>query len=576
MAASQSHSFGQVGRVWLAGWLTWWLCHARRGAASLCACAGRPCAHTGLPAARRPCTLALTSPPRLPSALRPPAAHGIARGVCAGPGHLQPGRLFADPRALPRQPHRRHGCVQLCHLPGPRSRLWPRVCGRAAGAGHGRGERCAAPRRRQAAATCCPALVHMPSRHGHAAPRCFSDLLPAASHPPPVLTAWLQGDLGAAVADATSAWRPLLWWLAPPGLALAALAVATVEEPREKSSSGRYLPLVTLSASSMDEGDGLEPHGTAVALAAGLAPPHRTLVSLPEQEAPAPGLGNSIRLLLSSRSFGALTAATSFGDIASWALIGWQATYYQASACMRLYQSVAGLERRAGAARGSAGWPAMPACPPARLPCCSCCSLPCALAPPHCCRGCMSWMRVCTARCWPSAFRLAASLAAWGQVRLEVAPRCVRAGLRLATTCGAALCGPCRCCPPAHRALNVPSILPLRVVPLRCRAVWRPAGAGGQAQPADGWHFCPRHPAHGCVLHGARLPAVLLCPAHWLCAEVSGSSARHAEGSAAGRQGGSVWAAVRGEGRWRAPRAAEQWPCAPPSAAASAGAPRPQ
>ena len=153
------------------------------------------------------------------------------------------------------------------------------------------------------------------------------------------LPALLQGDVAAALGDAAeaaSAWRPLLWWLAPPGLALAALAVATVQEPRQKSGSGGFLPLVTLSVSSMDEADGAGAlglqGGAAAAAAAGKHAPHRTLVNAPEQAAPAGGLADSIKLLLSSRSFLALTAATSFGDIASWALIGWQATYYQVSA----------------------------------------------------------------------------------------------------------------------------------------------------------------------------------------------------------------------------------------------------
>lgn len=284
-----------------------------------------------------------------------PAAHGVARRVCAGAGHLQPGRLLAHPRALPQQPHRGHGGLQLRYLPRPGRSLWPGVPGGAAGPGAGRGER--APRRRAAHTHCrarrCRAACWRACQ-GRAcglAPLWRSAARLAPTRLRPLSPACLQGgDLGAALGDATSSWRPLLWWLAPPGLALAALAVATVEEPREKSSSGRYLPLVTLSASSMDEDDAPEPQGGAAAAAgaaaAGLAPPHRTLVSLPEQEAPAPGLGDSIRLLLSSRSFVALTAATSFGDIASWALIGWQATYYQVRACTALPRSMAGLEWR--------------------------------------------------------------------------------------------------------------------------------------------------------------------------------------------------------------------------------------
>ena len=41
----------------------------------------------------------------------------------------------------------------------------------------------------------------------------------------------------------------------PPGLLLAGLAATTLPEPRQKSSAGAFLPLLTLSRDSMDEGE---------------------------------------------------------------------------------------------------------------------------------------------------------------------------------------------------------------------------------------------------------------------------------------------------------------------------------
>lgn len=186
----------------------------------------------------------------------------------------------------------------------------------------------------------------------------------------PVYTYALDEDEGVPIESAFSAWRTLLRWLGPPGLLMAALALLTVEEPRQRGRGGRFRPLMTLSRDSMDEGDtsgakadareqaqpgaakhsssgGSEagPRGgdTAAAAAADLAgsngaaasgAPHAaagTLVSAPEQSAPS-SIGDSLgklRGLVADPAFLALTLAAGLNDVGSWALVSWQATFYQ-------------------------------------------------------------------------------------------------------------------------------------------------------------------------------------------------------------------------------------------------------
>lgn len=119
---------------------------------------------------------------------------------------------------------------------------------------------------------------------------------------------------------ADPAWRSVLWALGPPGLLLAAVALLTVRESRQQDDAGLFLPLVTLSGGSMDGGD--------AAATAAAAP---AMVSAPASAAPRdlPSALAALGGLLSDRSFLALTGATAFGDVASWALIAWQGLYYE-------------------------------------------------------------------------------------------------------------------------------------------------------------------------------------------------------------------------------------------------------
>ncbi|PSC74268.1 DNA replication complex GINS PSF1 [Micractinium conductrix] len=161
-------------------------------------------------------------------------------------------------------------------------------------------------------------------------------------------------------AVASDAWRQPLFWLGPPGLLLAGLAATTLPEPRQKSSAGAFLPLLTLSRDSMDEGD-LRVHT-------------KSLVPAPEVAAPV-SLSDRLSLLkelAGNRGFQALTAAAAVNDVASWALIGWQSQFYErvqglepaAYAPMGAAVCVGGLMGGVGAAvfgdkltaRGARGW----------------------------------------------------------------------------------------------------------------------------------------------------------------------------------------------------------------------------
>lgn len=184
----------------------------------------------------------------------------------------------------------------------------------------------------------------------------------------------MDDDAGVPIESAFSAWRPLLFWIGPPGLAMAALALLTVEEPRQRGRSGRFMPLMTLSKDSIDEEDLNTPIGQlgqqagapdpaaaaerreakplmgsraaaaavdlatpppppapAAAAATAVAVPPGTLVSVPEQAAPA-SVGESLgrlRGLVADPAFLALTLSAALNDVGSWALVSWQATFYQ-------------------------------------------------------------------------------------------------------------------------------------------------------------------------------------------------------------------------------------------------------
>lgn len=159
-----------------------------------------------------------------------------------------------------------------------------------------------------------------------------------------------------------ASWRQLLFWLGPPGLVVAALALLTLDEPRKPGSAPSGDPFASSKfinpatrAMSRSRGDrfvekgaearaksgGVVGGGVAVAVApaASAALPASSvaaLVSSSSSSAAAAGGGDSkasvwesVKALCSSRAFQAITAAAAINDVGSWSLVAFQATFYQ-------------------------------------------------------------------------------------------------------------------------------------------------------------------------------------------------------------------------------------------------------
>lgn len=175
--------------------------------------------------------------------------------------------------------------------------------------------------------------------------------------------------------SAFAAWRQLLAWLGPPGLIIAALCLFTVDEPREAGKgflgdplkSSKFLAVAeqnrskkqinvrktgkglnSIAKGSKPLSKGREPEAeilstSDVAIAPGLSKSIIGPVSAMVDEAkdnepvnqpiaPTDSLQDSVsklKELLESKPFLALTGAAAFNDIGSWALVAWQATFYQ-------------------------------------------------------------------------------------------------------------------------------------------------------------------------------------------------------------------------------------------------------
>ena len=185
----------------------------------------------------------------------------------------------------------------------------------------------------------------------------------------PVYTYAIPGEDGAMPeGSAFSGWRTLLGWLGPPGLVLAVLCLLTVDEPRAGASGFLGDPLK--SSRFLVAGGGAMKQQTAkggataqqqrrrqqqqqqrpgasggtarpAAAPAAAAPPAAAAAAA----APTPvaaGVGGSadragsiadslakLRTLLASPKFQAITFASAINDVGSWALVSWQATFYQ-------------------------------------------------------------------------------------------------------------------------------------------------------------------------------------------------------------------------------------------------------
>jgi MFS family permease len=135
---------------------------------------------------------------------------------------------------------------------------------------------------------------------------------------------------GLGVEGAFEAWRTLLQWLGPPGLALAVLVLLTVDEPRAARPftgpplrSSKFLAAAAAAARAPPP----PPRPAAAAAAAAFAPA--------AVAAPPPGADSlaqslaKLRVLVRTPAFLALTFSAAFNDVGSWALVAWQATFYQ-------------------------------------------------------------------------------------------------------------------------------------------------------------------------------------------------------------------------------------------------------
>jgi MFS family permease len=134
----------------------------------------------------------------------------------------------------------------------------------------------------------------------------------------PIYTYAPEMDGGQApIESAFGAWRKLLSWLGPPGFAIAILCLLTVDEPRigkgflgDPMKSSRFLQ----GFNSLRNGK-----TSAQTWETAESPPP---VPLSESL-------TKLRGLVSSPGFLALTVASAFNDVGSWALVAWQATFYQ-------------------------------------------------------------------------------------------------------------------------------------------------------------------------------------------------------------------------------------------------------
>ncbi|CAL5225376.1 g8181 [Coccomyxa viridis] len=133
---------------------------------------------------------------------------------------------------------------------------------------------------------------------------------------------------------AESSWRTLLFWIGPPGLVIAGLALLTLAEPRT-SSANAVTSLMNALRPKPKSQVPAEDMVTATQYSRSLTPAEvraekraLALRKAAEEEKRKSDLWASVRRLLKSPGFQAVTAAAALNDVGSWALIGFQATFY--------------------------------------------------------------------------------------------------------------------------------------------------------------------------------------------------------------------------------------------------------
>ncbi len=127
----------------------------------------------------------------------------------------------------------------------------------------------------------------------------------------------------AAIESAYGAWRQLLAWLGPPGMIVALLIFLTVDEVRKDNKGFLGDPLKSSRFLRNGASNPATPAGSSAGAVAVPAPEHLTTrQSISESLEKAKGM-------VADPAFIALTVASTFNDIGSWALVAWQATFYQ-------------------------------------------------------------------------------------------------------------------------------------------------------------------------------------------------------------------------------------------------------
>jgi MFS family permease len=164
----------------------------------------------------------------------------------------------------------------------------------------------------------------------------YAAVSPIYSYADPIDDKGGGGDIGGVgaeleEADAFGAWRKLLRWLGPPGLVIAMLTFLTIDEPRNKQGfvgnplkSSRFF---WNSDKNINNGTtGIDAEQGAMVAAAGGG--NGAIIAVKTTDTVGESIAK-LRILLSTPAFLALTLAATFNDVGSWALVAWQATFYQ-------------------------------------------------------------------------------------------------------------------------------------------------------------------------------------------------------------------------------------------------------
>lgn len=146
-------------------------------------------------------------------------------------------------------------------------------------------------------------------------------------------------------AAAQSSWREILWWVGPPGIVIAVLVVLTLDEPRSPgramtgppAASSRFLPRAKKAApgaKSSSKHQSILPAGKAgkaalPAVAAAVASVVDSVAVDKPQGEEKETTWQLVKTLCSNPGFQAVTFASALNDVGSWALVAWQATFYQ-------------------------------------------------------------------------------------------------------------------------------------------------------------------------------------------------------------------------------------------------------